>query len=528
MMIDKTDNERAEQINTKSRTENSVNNITTGIVSQAVTLILQFVYRTIFIQILGVTYLSVNGLFSNILTIFSFAELGIGQAIIFSLYKPIRENDIPKIRGLMELYKRTYRVIGIFIFCVGIVFMPFLQMILKGSADGIDNLYLIYALFVFDSGISYFFSYRQSYLTACQQQYYLNVYSCIFSFIREVVRISVILITKQYIPVLIFSCVWTFVQNVIYSQLIVRRHPYIRNTKGAAIEPDEKRTIIKNIKALIIYKVGTLALSSTDNIIITSVVGLTWVGLYSNYSTLVSSVGGFISLLFSSLTASIGNLNAGEDIAKKKFMFRVINLATFWVYAMCSVCFLISLTPTIQIWIGDEWTLDFATSVVIATNIYVGGMLYTPFNYRQTLGLFVYGKWRPICSAVINIVVSIILGKYFGLKGVLAGTIIARLTTNAWFDPYIVYRRGFKESPLKYFSTYILYFALYGLSCVVGIYISRIYVLGGLFDILLHCVMCFGLLSGFYFLLLGRTEEFRYLTDAGYGVCQNYFKKFKK
>lgn len=498
-----------------SRIENSVRNIITGLFGQAVTLVLQFIYRTFFIQTLGLTYLSINGLFTNILTIFSFAELGIGQAIVFSLYKPIREGDMEKIRGLMELYKKTYRMIGIAILVLGVCFVPVLPHLLRGSTEGIDHLYLIYLLFVFDSGISYFFSYRQSYLTACQQQYLLNLAGSGFAVGREVIRIALILMTRQYIPVLIFTCGYTVLQNVWYARKIGKLHPYIQNTRGAVLPAQEKKTIFSNIRALIIYKIGTLALNSTDNIIITAVVGLTWVGLYSNYATLVSSVSVFISILFSSLTASIGNLNAGDDTEKKLKMFRVVNMATFWVYSISSVCFMLALTPTVDLWLGNDYLIDFPTVVIISLNVYIGGMLYTPFNYRQTMGLFVYGKWRPVISALINIVVSILLGQLWGLKGVLAGTAIARLTTNVWYDPYIVYKKGFGRSPAGYFVKYILYLGLLTISGAIGIGIARITVFGGLFDILLHCVLCFIVLSVFYYLLFRKTESFDYLRSVG-------------
>ena len=510
-----------------SRTGNSLKNMTTGLLGQAVTLVLQFVYRTVFIQILGLTYLSVSGLFTNILTIFSFAELGIGQAIVFSLYKPIAENDTEKIRALMELYKKTYRVIGIVIFVLGLLFFPVLPYLLKGSADGIERLNLIYLLFVFESGASYFFSYRQSFLSACQQQYRLNLMGCVFSVCREILRIVLITVTRQYIPVLVFTCVWTVFQNAWYAKKIGNLYPYIRNTRGAALARDEKKTIFQNIRALIIYKVGTLALNSTDNIIITVVVGLTWVGQYSNYATLVSSVSVFIAILFSSLTASIGNLNAQDDIGKKKQMFDVVNLATFWVYSIGAVCFLVALTPTVGIWLGSAYLLDFPTVAVIVLNIYIAGMLYAPFNYRQTMGLFVYGKWRPIISAVINIVVSVFLGKWLGLMGVLAGTAIARLTTNVWYDPYIVYKKGFQQSPKRYYLQYAGYFLLFLCSCGAGLLIARIQVFGGLFDILLHCVLCAVILSAVYAVLFSGTASFAYLRTAAYSVWKQFRKRIR-
>lgn len=511
-----------------SRTDNSLRNMVTGLLGQAITLVLQFVYRTIFIQTLGVTYLSVNGLFTNILSIFSFAELGIGQAIIYSLYKPIKDNDVPKMQALMNLYRKTYTVIGCVILTLGFAFIPFLPVLLQGSADGVEHLHLIYILFVIESGCSYFFSYRQSFLSACQKQYVLNLTGAVLAAIREVFRISLILIFRRFIPVLLFNVAFNLVQNGYYAWKIGRMYPFLRDARGKKLEQGEKKTIFQNVRALIIYKLGNKVLSSTDNIIITTVAGLNWVGLYSNYLVLETSVSAFISVLFSSLTASIGNLNAGDDVDQKYRIFKVTNLATFWFYAIASVCFLVALTPTIIWWIGEEWVLGFPTVAMICLNIYVGGMLYTPYNYRQTMGLFVYGKWRPFISAVINLVVSIVLGKLWGLTGVLAGTVIARLTTNAWFDPYIVHKKGFGRSPAGYFVQYWLLMGLLLVSAGIGLLIAKIFVFGGLFDILLHCVLCVVVLSALYTLIFHRTEEFRYLKTVAVRYICRFTEKWKR
>ena len=504
------------------RTDNSLRNMATGVAGQIVTLILQFVYRTIFIQLLGGTYLSVNGLFTNILSIFSFAELGIGQAIVFSLYKPIRDKDIPKIQALMRLYKKTYMLIGTTIFSLGLIFMPFLPMLMSGSADEVENLYLLYMLFVFDTGITYFFSYHQSFLMANQKQYILNLANSILAVVKEVARILLVLITKSYLPMVIFNVAFNVFQNCVHAIYINKMFPFLRGTKKAKLPTEERKGIFKNVRALLIYKVGSLALNSTDNIIISAMVGLNWVGLYSNYQVLVTSVSAFIVTIFSSLTASIGNLNAGEDVEHKRRIFKVTNLATFWFYSIASVCFLVALTPTVKVWLGDAWTLDFATVVVICLNVYVAGMLYAPFNFRQTMGMFVYGKWRPIISAVINLGVSIVLGHFWGLKGVLAGTAIARLTTNAWFDPYIVYKKGFKRSPVEYYVQYLFMAVLLVISGIIGLLISRLYIIGGLVDILVHCVLCVLVLSGLYTLVFHKTEQFQYIKM----VALQYWKRF--
>ena len=512
-------------MNGNTRTQNSINNMLTGVLARASNLVLQMIYRSVFIQILGLTYLSISGLFTNILTIFSFAELGIGEAIVFSLYKPIKEQNYEKICGLMQLYKKTYCLIGLVIWGLGIVFTPFLPFMINGSTEGIENLTLIYLLFVLESGASYFFSYRQAYMTACQEQYYLNIWNCIFTILNKATLIMAIIIFKQFIPVLIISCIWTVVQNAMISEMAVRKHKYIKNTNGYSIDKSEKVSIVRNIKALVIYKVGTLALNSTDNIIIAKVVGLKWVGLYSNYSVLVSAVTNFISILFSSITASIGNLNADKDCERKESIFYVVNFASFWIYSISAICFFTALSPTVAIWIGEEYLVDKTTVFIIALNIYIGGMLFAPFSYRQTMGLFVYGKMRPIISAVINIVVSVILGKYMGLSGVLLGTVIARVTTNVWFDPYIVYKKGFKNKPTKYFLNYILYLFLLLGGFAIGELVAKITMFGGVLDIIIHCILCFACISTVYCLLFFRTKEFEYLWQVVKNILKNMKKK---
>ena len=512
-------------MNGNTRTQNSINNMLTGVLTRVANLILQMVYRSVFIQILGLTYLSVNGLFSNILTIFSFAELGIGEAIVFSLYKPIKEQNYEKICGLMQLYKKTYCIIGWIVWGLGLAFTPFLPFMINGPTGGVENLTLIYLLFVLDSGVSYFFSYRQAYMTACQEQYYLNIWSCIFTIFNKATLIVAILMFEQFIPVLIISCIWTVLQNAIMSGLVVRKHKYIKNTNGCSVDKSEKVTIVKNIKALVIYKLGTLVLNSTDNIIITTVVGLNWVGLYSNYSILVSAATGFIATLFSSITASIGNLNADKDSERKESMFYIVNFASFWVYSISAVCFFIALSPVVEIWLGGEYLIDKATVFIIALNVYIGGMLFAPFSYRQTMGLFVYGKLRPIISAIINVVVSIILGKLMGLSGVLLGTIISRVSTNVWFDPYIVFKKGLKKNPKKYFLNYLLYLFLLFLGFVLGEFIAKIIIFGGLFDRIIQCLLCIACISIIYCLIFFRTNEFKYLCHVVKNILFNIRRK---
>lgn len=449
------------------RIRNSIRNIITGLLGQLIITITGFISRTIFIQTLGTTYLGVSGLFSNILTLLSFAELGIGQAIIFSLYKPIAENDEEKICSLMHLYEKVYRFLFVLVLIIGLAVLPILPLIIR-DIDSIPNIRVIYALYVANSAVSYLFAYRSSFITACQKNYIINGVSFFCNIFMCICQVTTLIVFKNYFVYLGIQMVFGFIPNILSYFYSEKQFPFLKRKDILPLPQKELKKIKDNVKALIMYKIGTLALNSTDNIIISSFVGIATVGIYSNYTLLTTTVSGFLSSIFNNLTASIGNLNAKESDEQKLFIFQVINLATFWFYTVCSVCLFICMTPFVRIWIGDEYVLPTSVSLIIALNVYIAGMLFAPFNFRQTMGIFVEGKWRPIISAIINIVVSIIFVKWWGLVGVLWGTAVARLTTNVWFDPYLVFKRGMHTSPMPYYKDYIkkaLLFILSGCLC---------------------------------------------------------------
>lgn len=514
-------------INNTSRIKNSIKNMTSGIFLHLITLIIQFTYRILFVRILGAEYLGIKGLFSNILSIFAFTELGIGQAIVFSLYKPIAEHNENKICALMGIYKRTYYTIGCIVLFLGLCFYPIYPHLITGNAKNIPGLSFIYSLYVLNAGLGFFFSYRTSFLNANQQKYILDIVWIITTIVLYACQIILLIIFKNYLIIISIQICITIIQNAIASHVVVCKFPYLKK-KAPRLEDEDKKKIISDVKALIIYKIGTKALNSTDNIIISIFVGTVWVGYYDNYLAIVSSVSAFAYILFASLTASIGNLNAIGDDKQKKLIFKVCDLATFIIFSTMGVCFYIALDPFTKICYGEQYVLGSKISAIIALNLYVAGMLYAPYNYRQTMGLFIYGKWRPIISAIENILVSIFLAKYIGLAGVLLGTIITRLTTNSWYDPYIVYKKGFHESPIKYYVSYAFKISIFIFLCIFCKYISNLYDRNNIFII---CVKCFFVIL--YCLLVisliyWNSSEMKYLKDIALQQLNNTILKLKK
>ncbi|MDE6461803.1 MAG: hypothetical protein K2L32_03390 [Muribaculaceae bacterium] len=495
-----------------SRTRSSLLNISTGLIGQMLTLLVSFGVRTVFIYELGATYLGLSGLFGNILSLLSFTELGFGQAIIFALYKPISQGDENKIGALMALFRKVYSWMFCIVAILGLALTPFLDYFINTPVN-IPHFELIYVLYVFSSATSYLFAYKKSLLFANQKTYVSTTTSYWFTISGAIFQILVLVLWHNFIFYLIVQIANTIIQDIVIARKTDRLYPYLKKHKNSKLPIEEIAEIKRNVKALIIYKLGTLSLNSTDNIIISKFVGLLQVGFYSNYWLICTSVNGFLSTIFSNITASVGHMNATESNETKSIMFYRINMATFWFYGISSICLYTCMTPFILLWLGEEYTLGASTAFIIALNQYIAGMLYSSYNYRQTMGLFTQGKTRPIISAILNIVLSIGFAIYWGLPGVLWGTAITRLTTNAWYDPYIVFKKGLDQSPWPYFKDYTIKIAIYGFTCLCCGYLATLININKFINVILIFIMTLIVSITIFSLCYGKSPQVKYLIS---------------
>ena len=449
----------------KSRTYNSVRNIIFSLGVQLGVIILNFVSRTVFIKILGSEYLGINGLFTNVLTILSLAELGIGNAIVYSMYKPLANKDEHKISALMNFYKKVYQKIGIIVLILGIVIMPFLKYIVNTDQE-IDHLYIYYILFLTNTVVSYFFVYKSSIITADQKIYIQKLYYFIKVVVQFILQVVVLLITHNFLLYLIVQVICTIGNNIALSIKADTLYPYINNNK-VELNDNERKEIYGNVNAMFIYKISGTIVSNTDNILISIMIGTIWVGYYSNYYMIISAMLTIGTLIFSSMTASIGNLNAGSDRNKQCKLYNQLNFMSFIIFGILSIGLVNLFTDFIKIWIGNEYVLDTLTMISIVINFYTQGTLNPTWTFRDTTGLFKDTKWVSIILAVLNLVLSIILGKIIGLAGILMATSISRLLTTYWFQPYMLYKKIFKTSSKGYFIKQIKYIVIVIVTAII-------------------------------------------------------------
>lgn len=506
----------------RSRTENATINIIIGIIYQVIVVVTGFIARKIFVVTLDVNYLGVNGILNNIISVLSLSELGISSAIIYSLYKPIVEDNKEKISALIQYYHKLYNIIALIITIIGLLLLPFLQYIIKLDLP-MNEIIIYYLLFLFNTVVSYLFTYKTAILIANQQEYECKKYMLFTNITQFIFQIVVLVIFHNFFLYLCVQIICSILSNYLCSRKAEKLYPYINDKKS--LKRREKKLIWNNIKSMFAYKIGGVILNNTDNILISIILGTVVVGYYSNYSMILTQVSTICGIIFTAMQASLGNLAVEESAEKKYFIFRVLQLMSHWIYGFCSICFIVLFQDFITLWLGKEFVLSNGVVIVCALNFYVQGMLYPILCYRNTTGLFKNTKYTMFIASIINLVLSIIGGYIWGLVGILGATAVSRLTTNSWYEPFILFKKYFKTKPWKYYKTEIIRLILNMIIMIITVLITNLFVNDvSVWTFVIKCIICLVIPNILYFIIFRKKEEFIYLKD---GVLRGITTKLK-
>lgn len=500
------------------RTQKSTFNLITSIISQFLTIALSFVSRSVFIYTLDARYLGINGLFTNIISLLSLVELGISTALIFSMYEPLAHDDKKKLAALTKFYKKLYTIIGIVIATLGLLLFPFLDFFINLDV-GVPNVKYYYLLFLLQSVCSYFMVYKTSIMIADQKNYILTRNTMFFNICATITQIVVLLLWRNYAIYLIVIVVFNILGNLYNSRVAEKQYPYINDNED--LDSVEKKAIWENIKSMFMYKLGGVILNNTDNILISKLVGTLEVGFYSNYSLILQKVSNLTSLVFTSIQASLGNLNVDAMPQKKKAMFDILSLMSFWIYGFCSICFCILFQDFMCIWVGEEYLLGNATMYVSVANFYLQGVLYPIWCFRNTTGLFKETKYTMILASFLNIVLSIALGIIWGMFGIFIATVISRLCTNIWYDPYRLFKSYFHVSVKSYYIGEVLRLLFIVLFVAVSELLFMNFSLGvGWYRLLIKMIYCIVVVNGIFFIRYRNTQAFKFLVGKLLEICK--------
>ena len=504
------------------RVKSSLLNITAGIGNQIIITVLSFVSRTVFINSLGVEYLGINGLFTSILAMLSLAEAGIGSSIVYNLYKPVADNDRPKIMALMNLYKKAYLVIAGVVLLLGLGIMPFLDVFIKNTS--VENITIIYMLFLINTVAPYLFVYKYSFLNVNQKNYIVTAVFSVSSILSICAKIAILYFTQHFIFYLIVDCVVTLTTSIILAMMVDRMYPFLKQKINTKLDPETKANFIKNMKAILLQNVGTYFIFGVDSILISSFISVAAVGLYSNYKMLIDLCRTFINQVFANMYHSVGNLVAKESEEKVFHVFKVTMLLNFWLYSFLAIMLYLLIEPMILVWIGSEFVMGPAVVLLLILGFYERGMRNSITMVKTTAGIFHEDRFVPLCQAALNLAISFLLVQRMGIAGIFIGTLVSALIVPFWTTPYFVYKRVFKQPLRLYFASYIYYSIIAVTAAAAAGYACSFLPANGLIGLLLKGIVCLLLINGIYVAVFHRTEEFKYL----FGIAQSLLNKLPK
>jgi len=513
-----------------SRISNGIKNIMSGLGLKLLMLGLQFATRTIFIHNLGTIYNGVNSLLTSILSFLNIAELGIGSAIVFAMYKPIAEKDHEKTNQYLAYYKKIYNILGLVVVGVGLAMMPFLPYMMEDAVSVINKseMYVVYALYLISAASSYYvYAYRGGLITANQHDYRLTPMNY---------TASVLIVVAQGVALLAFDgflgfCIYvalpiviSIVRSLLNGVFAAKWYPYIKEKPKGKLEKSEIKEIRKNVLGIAISKICTIINNSVDSIIISAMIGVTILGKYYNYQTLILMVSGFVGILFTSLVSSVGNLNVEASVEHKKRIFNVMHFASFWIYGFCTVCYFTIVQPFVVLWIGSENLIDSSfLLIVICLNFITQGMGSTVDVFRSGCGLYFQGKYRPIFTVIFNIGFSVLLGYFIGLPGIILATIVSRFLTIWWYDAHIVFKHVFNEKCYKYLIDYLFKLIFVCAITALAYFICVQIPVVGVVKVIVNFLISLVLFNAVFIALFGRTNEMKYLV----GIVKSRFKRMK-
>ncbi len=492
------------------RTKNSFLNFLANTGSHLLNVLLSFLCRTVFIHTLSQEYLGVNGLFGNILTVLNLAELGVGSAIIFYIYKPIAEEDVEGQIQLMNLYKILYRCIAGFIAVAGVALVPFLDYLIKDQPD-IQGLTVIYFLYLFNTVSSYLFSYKRSIIDAHQQQYVGTIITTAFMTIQFLVQMLILVLTRNFIAYLLIQIICNVLTNICIAIQADRMYPFLKKNKRELPSRATRRNIAKNVGAMFIHKLGSVVVNDTDNLIMSAFVGLTSVAKYSNYQMIQYSINVALNGVFGAFTASIGNLGAIKERKKLFEVYNTLQFLGFWLYGFSTVAFIVMYNPFIEVWAGKKYLFPMHIVLLICICFYVSGSRVVTLTFRDAMGLYWYDRYKPIFEIIIDMGVTLFLVNKIGLAGIFLGTLISTLSTSWWVEPYVTYKHGFEQPVRLFFRDYIQYAATVILVGGVTYWVCDHFSMGGVPEIILKGAACVIVYNGIVFLMYFKTKRFKAL-----------------
>lgn len=425
-------------------------NVSISIIFKLITMVMAIVVKVALVDVCGNEVNGLNALYLSIIGVLSVAELGVGSAITFCMYKPIVDGDNQTVSALYQLFRKLYLVIAAIIFCGGLAVMPALRFLAKDYAEIDVNMYVTFLLVLFSVTATYLFSSKTSLINAYKNNYITTAITQGGLVFQYVLQLIVLYITHSFVVYLVCRIISVAVQWILTEFVTKKKHSDIVQTK-AKLDRHTKHSVMKSIKAMFMHKIGYVLVNTVDSVIISAFVGVVSLGEFSNYTMILTSMTGVLTLIFSSLTSVIGHLCVEEDKETAKKYCESFHLLNFIIATFFFLGYYAVVDNLIAILFSSDLVVTKDISFVITMNGFVQFMRRSTLTFRDATGSFYGDRWKPLIEGVFNIVLSIILVNFIGVVGVLVATIITNLIICHIVEPYVLYKNAFSISPKGFY-----------------------------------------------------------------------------
>lgn len=494
------------------RTKNTIRNFIGGLINKGATLLLPFLMRYVIVIYLGKEYLGLNNLFASVLSVLNLAELGIGAALVYSMYKPIAKDDRKAICSLLSLYKKIYRIIGLIVLVVGLAIIPFLPFLIKDNVEVID-IKLLYLFFLADTVLSYLlFAYKNSLLMAHQRTDVSSNIGTIVNIALNVTQLVLLIAFRNYYVFIMVKPAFTVINNLVINWATNKMYPDYK--PNGIVAKQQRKEIMERVKALAGHKIGATVVTSADSFVISAFLGLDVLAIYSNYYYIAFFIISITAMFFSGMLAGIGNSLVTESQEKNYQLFKNVNFILSWIVSWCSVCLLCLFQPFMEAWMGEDMLLSNSSLLLIVLYYYSWQFRTTGLYFKDAAGLWQADFWKPYVSSLINIVLNIVLVNIIGINGVFISTIICMAVVNYPWETRVIFRDLFKRSSREYYLSELQNFVKAIVMCAVTFSLCMLLpVQHGIWCICFRFAICLIIPNLIFVLCSFKLKEFSYSID---------------
>ena len=510
------------------RSKNATRNIVFGFAQTVYSQVVPFIIRTVMIYVMGVEYLGLNSLFGSVLSVLNLAELGVGSAMVFSMYKPIAEDNKSKICALMKLYRTYYRIIGLVIAILGVAITPFIPKLIKGDIPDGLNIYILYLMNLGATVVTYWlFAYKNCLLSAHQRNDISSKISIAVSTVTYIIQILVLVITHNYYIYLMVLLLMNAISNIVTALVVDKIFPGYSAIGN--LPKNEISKINKRVRDLFTAKLGSVIVNSVDTIVISAFLGLKILAIYQNYYYILNAVFGFITVIFSACTAGIGNSIVVETEEKNYNDLKKFTLLMSWLGAFCCCSFTGMYKPFITIWVGKENMLEDSYVLLFCIYFYVKVINALLNLYKDAAGMWHEDRFRPLVTALANLVMNLIMVHFWGLYGIILSTLISMLFVGMPWLYKNLFKVLFHSGGKEYLKQLLVYSLALVLSVsVYKVLVSLINIQSNIITLIINAIMAIVVSNVIFFCLFRKQNEFKQLIHLIDGLTKGKIRILKR